>query len=309
MPFETDAGRQNGYYGKYTFDYKAKQWIFHPLGKEILLDNATRDIETNDLAWTVSFMSYGEKIVVDVPLNTTTEYKTFAKAVTGPGADVTPANARVVLDTLRQQQEVLEQNGTLKRIYDHLGWIKLRDVDSNGNPVWRYCYRGHTLIGSNTIKASYSDPYMVRSAGSFSVWRQGVIDEVIGHTPLEIVLLAGLSAVVNGLIAPRTTGESPIIHINGLSGTGKTTGCELAVSASSAPFQGASKEKLSLLRSWGATGNAVIKRCEGNRGAVLAFNEIAKFREPDMTLLVYNLSEGTDKERLTTELKDRCSEA
>lgn len=308
MSFETNAGRQKGYYGKYLYDHQTQQDVFHALGREILLDRVTENIENGSITWTLSFEFEGRRKSIDVPRQFIADNKKFIDELARAGADVPPKHFHTVLDTLRLQQEDIEANCLVDRTYEHLGWIKLRDYDSNGNPVWRYCYRGQTLIGNNTTKASYSGPYMVRPTGSFPVWKQGVINEVIGHTLLEIVLLAGLSAVVNGLIAPETTRENLIIHINGLSGTGKTTGCELAVSVSSAPFQGASKERLSLLCSWGATANAVIRRCEGNRGAVIAFNEIGKFREADMSPVVYNLSEGTDKERLNTDLNAKRTE-
>lgn len=308
MPFETNAGRQNGYYGKYQYDSNTKQYQFHSLGREILLDGMTENLETKNTTWTLSFEFNGTKKTADVPRKGIADSKVFLANLADIGADVTPKNFPLILDTLRQQQEQIELQRGVKRTYERLGWISLKDYDNAGHPVWKHCYRGSKLIGGNMIQATYSGPHMVKPSGNFGVWKQGVTAEVIGHTPLELILLAGLSAVVNGLIAPQTTGENPIFHINGISGSGKTTGLELAVSVSGAPFQGSFRERTSLLTSWGATGNALIKRCEGNRGAVVALNEIGKCQIPDMTMTVYNMSEGTDKERLTTDLNARRSE-
>lgn len=282
--------------------------MFHPLGKEVLLESMTENLETKNTTWTLSFQFNGEKKTTDVPHKDIADSKVFLADLAGVGADVTPKNFSIILDTLRQQQEQIELQRGVKRDYEYLGWIELKDRDSTGQPVRTYCYRGNKLIGGNTIQAAYSGPHMVKPSGRFNVWKQGVTDEVIGHTPLELILLAGLSALVNGLIAPQTTGENPIFHINGISGSGKTTGLELAVSVSGAPFQGSFSKQTSLLTSWGATGNALIKRCEGNRGAVVAVNEIGKCQVSDMTMTVYNMSGGTDKERLTASLKATRSE-
>lgn len=302
MPFETSADRENGYYGKTTYDAKQGS-VFHPLGREILLDRMAENIENKSVTWTLSFEFEGAPKTIEISRRDIADSRLLIAELSAVGADVHPKNFNVILDTLRQQQEQIENNYAVVRTYEHLGWIRLKDYDNAGQPIRKYCYRGSRLIGNSIIQATYTGQYMVRPAGSFHIWRQGVIDDVIGHTPLEIVLLAGLSALVNGLIAPWTTSENPIIHVCGTSGTGKTTGAELAVSTVCAPFAGASNGKKSLLSSWGATENALLRRCEGNRGAVIVLNEVGEFLGSDMTRIVYNLSEGTDKERLSTNLK------
>lgn len=310
MPFETPAGRENGYYGKYVYDSNAKQYVFHALGKEIILSKMTQTIESKQVTWTLSFQFGGQTNEVEIKRKDISDTKTLISGLAGVGADVAPKNVHVIIDTLRQQQETLEDAGAVHRTYGHLGWLKSNKLGINSSvcSIPKHLYRGNSLVGSNAVNASYSGSFFVTSAGSFDVWKQGVINEVLGHVPLETVLLAGLSAVVNGLIAPFTTNENPIFHINGLSGTGKTTGAELAVSAFGAPFQGSDDKKHSLLSSWGATANALLVRCGDNRGAVLAFNEIGKFAGSDMTQIVYDLSEGTDKERLKPDLTSKRSE-
>lgn len=308
MPFETSAGRENGYYGKYTYDLKNGVMVFYPLGREILLTRMAENIENKSVTWTLSFEFEGAPKTVEISRKDIADSRVLIAELASVGADVHPKHFNIILDTLRQQQELIEDNHAVARTYEHLGWIRLPDYDSTGQPIQRYCYRGSKLIGNSTTQATYKGPYMVKPAGSSNAWKQGVIDDVIGHTPLEIVLLGGLSAVVNGLIAPYTTSENPIIHVCGTSGTGKTTGAELAVSVSCAPFAGSSNGCQSLLRVWGSTANSIIRRCEGNRGAVIALNEIGQCDVPDMTRIVYHLGEGTDKERLSTDLKANLSE-
>ena len=62
------------------------------------------------------------------------------------------------------------------------------------------CYRSHTLIGAKTA-AEYRGSYATTPTGNYDVWKAMVEEYVLGHTRLEVALLAGLSGITNGLLA------------------------------------------------------------------------------------------------------------
>lgn len=141
--------------------------------------------------------------------------------------------------------------------------------------------------------------------------------DVVGHPVLELVTIASLSAVTNGLISPETTGENPLVHMNYPSGKGKTSASFVAESTAGYPFDGTltatdsfgkQKEFVSLYQSWGATDNAMIASQAGNRGVVTVLNELGKNMSKNMTRLIFDLSEGSDKRRLTPSLNARVSQ-
>lgn len=230
------------------------------------------------------------------------------------GADVTKGNADIFVDSLRLQEKQIKHSGQgVTYVYDHLGWTELPCFDEETGAYLGTCdcFRANQLIGGE-IPAEYVGEYAVEPTGSFQIWRDMVIHEVLGHEALEIILLVGLSAVVNGLIAPDTTHESPIFHVSYASGKGKSTAGFLAVSTIGKPFDGIEDilkdgercKKTSLYQSWGATENAVITGQSGNRGAVVVLNEISRLnKKADVTRILYDLVEGRDKRRSNSENK------
>lgn len=308
MSITTKAGIQNGYYGCWKHDRKSNGVIFEPLGKAVELDTVTTNIEDGEIQLTLSSYCMGERKTVTVSRAEMADY-TLLKSLSKIGLDVTKQYFDVFVDSIRIQEEYMEANQILAtRVYNRLGWIYVPAADGSGR--MQLHYRAIHLIGGVTAK--YTGPYSVMPMGKLDEWKAMVQNEVVGQSALELVLIAGLSAVVNGLIAPVTTKENPIVHLSYLSGKGKTTAVYLAASAFGLPYDGEKHEfekngKVSIHRSvygsWGSTENATVAQCAGNKGVVVIFNELAKFKGKDMGRIVYDLSEGTDKTRLDSQMK------
>lgn len=317
MAIHTNADIDNGFYGKWIADKKNKTTSFVPLGKAVTVDEIIEHLESQQTQLKLSFEHRDlstKRVVVDrKELGDNSIIVTLA----GVGADVTKKNADVFVDSLRLQEEEIEASGQgLTRVYDRLGWINLPSYDASGKANGSSLhYRAHKMLGGYT--ARYDGDYKVSPMGSFQEWKDMIETDVCGHQMLELVLLVALSAVVNGLIAPATTGENPIFHICYGSGKGKSTAGYLAVSTAGQPFEGEQRglnkdgtayKRVSLYQSWGATENATVTSVAGNRGAVVVLNEIGKFKGNDMTRIVYDLSEGSDKKRLNSAMKAFQSE-
>ena len=135
--------------------------------------------------------------------------------------------------------------------------------------------------------------------------------EVIGRTAMELFLLAALASVLLGLISMEISLENPILHANYPSGRGKSTVADLCGSCFGPPSRGTRSlfdedgaiiRKQGIIQSWSATDNAVTSAQTGNRGVVTILDEFGKYSGTRLKDVLFNLSEGTDKLRLSSNL-------
>lgn len=313
--FETKADIQNGEYGAWEYDVNKKGLVFKPLGTAVYVNSITKDIETDAVKLDLTWDYLGEKVYYELSRKALSDHSLLQELI-NVGADVTKKNFNIFVDTIRQQEQNLASTGAgIKKVYSHLGWKTVHAINSNGIPVHRLCYRAAAMVGS--VQAEYIGSLKVKAMGNFETWREMVNTEILGHIPAEIVMLTSISALVNGLISAGTTGENPIVHLNGLSGTGKSAIAMAGCSVYGEPFDGERRVytkngtpsgQTSVYGSWSATENATLGRCAGNRGCLIILNELGKFKGADMSNIVYNLSEGTDKARMTKDLNIRQME-
>lgn len=309
MAISTDATIQAGSYG--VLKTSKKTSYFKPLGKAVYLNEICEDVESGNVYLTLSTDFQG-KIKTEKILQGQLTNPSTAELLANKGFQITKKSFDTFVDTILVQIDEYEDNGyPVKKVFKNLGWITLLRPDGKRD----LCYRAHKLIGNQ--QGEYTGEFDVNQLGSFDEWKSMIVNDILGHDVLEIILVASLSAVVNGLISPLTSGENPIIHLCLASSKGKTTASELATSTIGRPFEGVIVKTdnngqqvrcQSLLQSWGATDNATITSQAGNQGAVTVLNELGKNLSKNMTQLIFNLSEGSDKKRLTTDLKSRVSE-
>ena len=229
MAITTTADIQCGSFGYWKTSKKSS--VFIPLGNAVTIDRITDNIETKDARLLLSFDYMGEQRHITINRSDFGDHK-LIQTLAGKGADVSKKYFDYFIDTLRIQEYNLQQAGQqVEKVFSHLGWIPIPILNGEGQRIgWKHCYRAATLLGG--YPATYTGPYSVTPRGNFDVWKDMVRTDVVGKTPLEIVLLAGLAAVVNGLIGPITTGENPIYHVCGCSSSGKSTGLFLCASVS-----------------------------------------------------------------------------
>lgn len=312
MLFDTNAWYDDDFYGYYKqrIDAAPDEII---CGKIVKISKITESIEDGSVSYELSF-TFNKKVKKIVVSRDILMSPKMFDELTLQGADVTSSTSKYLIDVLRQQQEAIEKGNKIVLSYKNLGWIKYT-IKKKKKTIEKLFYRSYKLIGCD-LPAEYIGDYDVEPSGSFDAYRETLKNEIIGHTPLELIVLAGMSAVINGLISPNTTEENPIFHLNCGSGTGKSTAGQAAVATTGQPFSGqktytrkGKTQKLqSLYSTWGTTKNASISRFKGNNGAIIVLNELGKYPGQDMSGIVYNLSEGTDKERLNQDLQTQISE-
>lgn len=306
-------GNEYGYWSKPTKD---KESTFIPIGKAVIIQRITENLETNEVRLELGMEYMGTPKTITISREELSDNR-LIQSLTKIGANAARHRFDYLVESIIRQEIELEDDGYVPRkVFSHLGWMHIpvrndEDQVTGSQP----CYRANRLVGG--CKAKYDGPYSVAPMGSYGEWKNMVVHHVLGHTVLELVLLASLSAIVNGLISPLTTGENPIFHLCGPSGCGKTTALHAACSVYGVPYDGENRHankqgeiivNRSVYGSWGATENATTVQCCGNMGAAIILNELGKFDGKDMTNIVYNLSEGTDKTRLDKTMQTYTSE-
>ena len=314
MGIKTTAKFQNGYYG--VFELKDGKFKFKPLGKRPFLEEVLECIEDDSMFLKLSTSVHGRRKVAYIKHGDLLDPQ-MCRELADLGFDVTRRLTEYFVEVIRLQEENLEAHGTVPTsAYSALGWIQLPYEDSNTlQTAFKLCYRSFKLIGSSRT-AKYIGPYDIEPTGDYDAWRQLMEMEIIPYPALQLVLVAALSAVIVGLLSMKIPIENPIVHLNLPSGKGKSTAGYVAASTAGKPFDGTMTavdedgkvvEKLSLYQSWGATDNAMVATQAGNRGVVTVLNELGKSLTKNMTRLIFDLSEGSDKKRLNTDLKARIS--
>ena len=218
------------------------------------------------------------------------------KKLMGAGFDVKTNSSSVeifqALIALKEEQYL--ENHEMSYIHNAVGWEKITQNLTNEKlqaPLGA-AYKSYNHMGN--LKSKYDGNMDIKPRGSLEKQIEFIKKEVQGVTPCEVAFSIGCSAVVNGLIRDEVQTSNLIVHFCGDSSQGKTTAAQLAVSVAGIP----DLQKISLMKSWNSTDNAIISRCKGNRCMPLVFDEISKYGGKDFTKLVYALSDGRDKERL-----------
>ena len=301
----TSARIKNGYFGRLEYNAKTKTSKFISLGKAVIVDDICEDIENGDIFLKLHFDYLGKCKKIKV-LRDEIADQAFLKTLARKGGAGSKNTYQTLVDTIILQEEDFEINGySASPVYCNLGWISLPD-ENGGHDL---CYRANNLIGNQ--KAEYVGDYDIREYGRYTEWKKLVEEQVVGSPVLEITVIASLAAVPNGIISAQTGIGNPIIHLCYASGKGKSTALMLAASTAGKPFDGEVKEIdsngdtktfKSIYQSWSATDNA------SNRGVVTVLNELGKSLSPNMTRLIFDLSEGSDKNRLNKDMKAGISE-
>lgn len=305
--FSTNVGIENGYYGTYYKSKEDEEYKFTPLGKAIYLRKAIKNIANDSIKYELEFEAINGMVKKIIPREYVFNPRTI-QDLSRYGADVPPKHVNTVIDSIRTQEELdFTKAGKISLVHDDLGWQKF--YNSKKCKV-DFFFKASSSIGEPfSQKSKYTGDMAVSCNGNTFAWKKMVETHVLGRPALETILIASLSSVVVGLIAEVTTGECPILHFADSSSSGKTTAAMLAASVAGKPFNGGyynartGKIQNSLLQSWGGTTNAILGMQKGNMGFPIILDELSKIDSKiDLTQLVYNFSEGTDKARMTQNL-------
>ena len=301
------------YYGKLKVDKDGNE-VFEKCGRAVMINRVLNMIESNKIVLELKFKYGFKERTCKVLRGEISDYNNV-KRLADEGIDVDRKSAEVLYKCIMEQEEDFLNNESPVITYNGLGWIKTDSIEYDGKLRWYY--RASKIISDESfndgvIYGMYLGNFKIDTMGTYKAWREMVEEHVLPHTPLSIVLLCALSSVTGALLAERYPIGNGILHLAGVSSSGKSTSAYLAASISGQPTTCAKSEtdadgnanvKSSLLQSFSATGNALIGRLSGCCGVPIILDELGKYDGKDMTSLVYNLFDGNGKARMNRELK------
>lgn len=271
MPYEHIYLQQDGIYRKDDENYSYKIADYMAIKKIFM------NIDTKEIVAKVEYDAFKKRHEITIPR---TYYMNSLKLISyaGKGLDLVKENIEDVVRHFRNQEEV----ASVKYQHTSIGF------DSYEN---KEIYKLYKVVG---MESTYCGQYDLKPKGDKGNYLQMLENEVLGHAPLELVLIMALSAVIVGYIGEELSLDTLIIHLKGNSSTGKTTAVRVGMSA----FGYADTKRNGLVSTYNATSNALIGQLKGIKGVPFAFDELSMSQENDLTSVIYTIANGTDKARL-----------
>lgn len=252
------------------------------IGKYIKVLNVIQANETNDVSLDLEF-SYRDKrrkIEISREQLQPNELQKLNKK----GADIFYNNVKEIIQFLRIQEE----SAPFASVHQHVGWMESGE---------RLFYKHDQILGENAPISTYNGKFNLKPKGTLEGWKTIIREQVLGNENLELALVMGFSAVIVGMLSTIRDTDTLILHLSGGSTKGKTTATQLAVSAFGRP----SKTANGLIKSWNATGNAVMVHFRNNHGLPVVLDETSMTTIKDLTTLIYTFAESREKERMDKE--------
>lgn len=293
MELQPSVGIKNGKFGKYNYTKDGEQ-IFEPLGNAVYVVGSQQYEEETSYELKLEYEYNYIPHVYNLPrggLNRKSLLELSSK-----GIDALEHTVGTLIKVIQlQEEEFFLKGGRIEYLHKKLGWDDV-EIDGEINRIFK-----HFKV-QDEYDSQYVGSYDIEPKGTLDGWTQNMKEEVIGCVPSETILASALSSVLVGFMGREANCENIIIHLMGDSSSGKTTMASLATATAGNP----DIRYNSLLRTWGATSNAIITSKSGNYGLVTVLDEISMFNGRNLTDLVYKLSTGLEKDRLSKEcvLKD-----
>lgn len=305
---------EDGWYG-YLTPTNDGEADFDPIGRVPNLEEITIDLKSKRSTLKLSDVKHGQKTFALLDRGSLYSGRGLDE-LAAQGFDVRQGHGAAFIEAIRLLVEEQEEAGITPTIsFDGLGWYPRFKITDTGQEI-ELLFQANELIGTNE-KSRYEGVYDVAPIGDYEEWRKMVLDDVLPHIGLQVVLVAALSSVIIGLLGLHREILRPIYHLHLPSGLGKTTAAAMASSTltstknSSVPSvnaMGQTVYKQAGVASWAATSNALIGAQRGNFGAVVILNELGTCLEKDLSSCCYLLSQGSEKVRMSSDLKVRANE-
>ena len=252
------------------------------------LNKIERNIDTGKIDFVISTKYLDKEIQLTIPRAEALNKKGILK-LTEKGAKVNEYNAKYHIQSLEYQEEMI---GSTSNSHSELGYFL-----HEGKEIFK-------LQKGINIESTYVGKLDLAPKGALLEYLQGIRYYVSKYPSTSLAWLIGLSsAVVAKLNKSNIDISTLLVHLIGESSKGKSTATMLAISPWSSPKLGVN----SLYNSWNATENALISALSGNHGVAYALDELSMSKVENFTNLIYNITSGKDKARLTKEIELRES--
>nr|WP_114788091.1 DUF927 domain-containing protein [Lactiplantibacillus plantarum] len=300
--FRAQKGLPKGYYVTGTSIYqmtkKGAQYIC-PILKII---KRYKDYQTKDETYVLEYWEQStgdmELLRVDSDIFSTRGVDLLSKK----GVVFPTGNKNKITTYLARQKSLIQ----ITTLFSNVGWQQANDDisamvfnegDSEVNPE-KDSFLAATKIPEIPNGNSRNDgsKYNLKPTGSYDVWMTMFREQVSGCVPLQFAVLFGLAAVLVPILRQWNQDlHNLLCHVAGQSSTGKTTMADLAVSVAGRP----NTDRNGLIRTWSTTQNALTITLNGNNGIPIVFDELSMVPFKDLTSMVYQIADGSEKSRAT----------
>ena len=269
---------KNGYFG-----YNDNKNNFIACGNDVVVCQKNENIETKETTFVVEIDNNVS------PKRFLTSFSSLQTDLEKFGYGITPSVRNHLVTYIQQQLDVMNADC----VFSSIGWLKGKSG---------LLFAGDCLKGVPTA-SQYRGSFDIKPSGDAQDFISGFKSTVLPNNNLVLAAMIGLTACVNGFLKVNGVNiDTSIYNICGRSTTGKTTAAKLAVSMGGSIT--AKKDRLSLFGNCSATANAVEERLNANFGYPVAFDELGRLKKDiDVSQLIYDIAEGTNKDRLDANSK------
>ena len=278
---------QNGTFGVESIDTKGN-CIYIEKGKDFSLAEVMEDIDTGEIIYRIKVLKLGRKEEVLIPKSEATDSKLVLK-YSSSGLDVNGANCSIVPEVFQiKEDSYITAKKPVGKVHTIAGVKKYES--KNGT---RYAYAGYYC---KKLKSQYLGHLDIEPKGDADIWFDFAKNITKRSIPLAFSLSTAFSAIPAAILADEEDLDNTIVHYVGDSSTGKTTSTVFAISVYG---PGTERNPRGLASTWNATKNALLRRLMRVNGILMAMDELSACRDKDFSGLVYSISTGVEKDRLT----------
>ena len=277
---------QDGYYGQtYT---TPKMVDFVERGKDFELVNISVDTDTEELIYTVKCKKLGKPTKFMIPKAHALDKKKVLEYAKN-GLDVTSSTASIIPEVFAiKEDEYVEAKKPITEVHSVAG---VKEIITDGKRS--FVYAGYI---NPITKSKYIGHLNLEAKGNKEEWFKFIKSEMADNVELQFTISFAFSPILHSVLSELIDVDNFIVHYRGDSSSGKTT---TLCAASSVYGPGAEKDPRGIISTWNATRNAILRRLMSVNGVLMGLDEVSMNRDSDFTGLVYSISTGVEKDRLT----------
>lgn len=281
---------QNGYYGQTYTTPKTLEFVER--GKDFEIIGISKDTDTGEVFYTVECTNLGDVTQFVIPKSEALDKKKVLSYALD-GLDVTSSTASIIPEVfIIKEDEYIEAKKPIGEVHSIAG---VKEIITNGVRSF--------IFGSNInpiTQSKYVGHLNLEPKGNKEDWFKFVRNELTNSTEMQFIIAFAFSAILHGVLQDMTDVDNFIVHIRGDSSSGKTTALCLAASVFGA---GVENDPRGIISTWNATKNAILRRLMSVNGMLMGLDEVSMNRDKDFTGLIYSISSGVEKDRLTRDAK------
>ncbi|GCF93744.1 hypothetical protein NRIC_16350 [Enterococcus florum] len=261
---------------------------YQRIGSSMFLKTAYHNVDTKKVAFDLCYKTRIGWQTILIPSDKITS--TNIKDLVTYGIKILPYQEGGVSKFLMDQQDHAE----IIKVHSKPGW----HYDQNQRLVFNLDKQYNLEDDSEKSILSKNSSMDLTCLGSFERWKQQISQYVLGKQMELGLVLAVLPIVIGYLnLKKKTSLKSLLCNLLGSSTTGKTTTLHFIES-----FFGDSSN---LVRTLNATDNSIINSLADNHGVPIAYDELGSNAQKNYTSLVYQISSGEERRRLTKEVDQK----